>query len=162
VKRNESIGNSSIPSENSISVNSKNISRDIVSITDLLNNTSSKLYSIFHGNSSNVSCNNYTNMIDILNQPLNTDGNLTGVTFTSTTGSKTVTVNKTSHGLSIGDLITFNTVQKIFLFPYMALITFVATKIIFLFTTVTFIAFITMNNISPILILTFVTFIAMN
>ena len=42
--------------------------------------------------------------------PLNTDGNLTGVTFTSTTGSKTVTVNKTSHGLSIGDLITFNTV----------------------------------------------------
>jgi len=42
--------------------------------------------------------------------PLNTDGNLTGVTFTSTTGSKTVTVNKISHGLSIGDLITFNTV----------------------------------------------------
>jgi len=42
--------------------------------------------------------------------PLNTDGNLTGVTFTSTTGSKTVTVNKTSHGLLVGDLITFNTV----------------------------------------------------
>ena len=41
-----------------------------------LNNTSSKLYSIFHGNSSNVSCNNYTNMFDILNQPLNTDGNI--------------------------------------------------------------------------------------
>jgi len=42
--------------------------------------------------------------------PLNTDGNITGVTFTSTTGSKTVTVNKTSHGLLVGDLITFNTV----------------------------------------------------
>ena len=42
--------------------------------------------------------------------PLNTAGNITGVTFTSTTGSKTVTVNKTSHGLLVGDLITFNTV----------------------------------------------------
>ena len=42
--------------------------------------------------------------------PLNTAGDITGVTFTSTTGSKTVTVNKTSHGLLIGDLITFNTV----------------------------------------------------
>jgi len=42
--------------------------------------------------------------------PLNTAENITGVTFTSTTGSKTVTVNKTSHGLLVGDLITFNTV----------------------------------------------------
>jgi len=42
--------------------------------------------------------------------PLNTAGNITGVTFTSTTGSKTVTVNKISHGLLVGDLITFNTV----------------------------------------------------
>ena len=40
------------------------------------NNSSSKLYSIFHGNSNTVSCNNYTNMFDILNQPLNTDGNI--------------------------------------------------------------------------------------
>ena len=42
--------------------------------------------------------------------PLDTSLNLTGVTFTSTTGSKTVTVNKTTHGLDIGQLITFNTV----------------------------------------------------
>jgi len=42
--------------------------------------------------------------------PLDTSLNLTGVTFTSTTGSKTVTVNKTTHGLDIGQYITFNTV----------------------------------------------------
>jgi len=42
--------------------------------------------------------------------PLDTDSNLTGVTFTSTTGSKTVTVNKATHSLNIGQLITFNTV----------------------------------------------------
>jgi len=43
--------------------------------------------------------------------PLDTSLNLTGVTFTSTTGSKTVTVNKTTHGLDIGQYITFNSIS---------------------------------------------------
>jgi hypothetical protein len=41
--------------------------------------------------------------------PLNNDAELTGVTFTSTTGSSTVTCNASAHGLNIGDLIIFNT-----------------------------------------------------
>jgi len=43
--------------------------------------------------------------------PLNTAGNLTSCTFTSTTGSATVTVNKAAHGLNPGELITFNTIS---------------------------------------------------
>jgi hypothetical protein len=39
--------------------------------------------------------------------PLDTSRNLTGCTFTSTTGSKTVTVNATTHGLTAGELIKF-------------------------------------------------------
>jgi hypothetical protein len=35
---------------------------------------------------------------------------LTGCTYTSTTGSTTVTINKSSHGLSTGDLIKFTSV----------------------------------------------------
>jgi len=42
--------------------------------------------------------------------PLNNDAELTGVTFTSTTGSSTVTCNAPAHNLNNGDLITFNTV----------------------------------------------------
>ena len=42
--------------------------------------------------------------------PLDTSRNLTSCTFTSTTGSTTVTVNKNSHGLLIGELIKFSTV----------------------------------------------------
>ena len=35
---------------------------------------------------------------------------LTSCTFNTTTGSKTVTVNKVAHGLSVGDLFTFTSV----------------------------------------------------
>jgi uncharacterized protein YjdB len=35
---------------------------------------------------------------------------LTGCTYTSTTGSATVTINKTSHNLSVGDYIIFTSV----------------------------------------------------
>jgi hypothetical protein len=35
---------------------------------------------------------------------------LTSCTYTSTTGSATVTINKSSHGLSVGDLINFSSV----------------------------------------------------
>ena len=42
--------------------------------------------------------------------PLDTDRQLTGCTFTSTTGSKTVTVNKASHNLEIGEYIIFTSV----------------------------------------------------
>lgn len=42
--------------------------------------------------------------------PLNFNAELIGVTFSSTTGSSTVTCNYASHNLAIGDLITFNTV----------------------------------------------------
>lgn len=39
------------------------------------------------------------------------DTALTSCTFTSTTGSSTVTVNKVSHGLSVGDYFTFTSVS---------------------------------------------------
>jgi len=42
--------------------------------------------------------------------PLDTDRTLTSCTFTSTTGSKTVTVNKASHNLEVGEYILFTTV----------------------------------------------------
>ena len=42
--------------------------------------------------------------------PLDTDRILTSCTFTSTTGSKTVTVNKASHNLEIGEYILFTSV----------------------------------------------------
>ena len=42
--------------------------------------------------------------------PLNYSEELIGVTFTSTTGSSTVTCNYASHDLAIGQLITFNSV----------------------------------------------------
>lgn len=42
--------------------------------------------------------------------PLDTDRQLTSCTFTSTTGSKTVTVNKASHNLEIGEYIVFTSV----------------------------------------------------
>jgi len=42
--------------------------------------------------------------------PLDTDRTLTSCTFTSTTGSKTVTVNKASHNLEIGEYILFTSV----------------------------------------------------
>jgi hypothetical protein len=35
---------------------------------------------------------------------------LTGCTYTSTTGSKTVTINKNAHGLVVGDLVKFTSV----------------------------------------------------
>jgi len=42
--------------------------------------------------------------------PLDTDRELTSCTFTSTTGSATVTVNKSSHNLEIGEYILFSSV----------------------------------------------------
>jgi hypothetical protein len=42
--------------------------------------------------------------------PLDFNNQLTGITFTSTTGSSTVTCNIVSHNLQIGQLITFHTV----------------------------------------------------
>jgi uncharacterized protein YjdB len=36
------------------------------------------------------------------------DTAITSCTFSSTTGSPTVTVNKTSHGLEVGDYFTFS------------------------------------------------------
>ena len=42
--------------------------------------------------------------------PLDTDRVLTGCTFTSTTGSKTVTVNKNTHNLDAGEYIVFSSV----------------------------------------------------
>ena len=42
--------------------------------------------------------------------PLDPDGAITGCTFTVTSGSPTVTVNKTSHGLLDGRYITFSSV----------------------------------------------------
>jgi len=42
--------------------------------------------------------------------PLDATRALTGCTFTSTTGSKTVTVNSTGHGLLVGDLFLFSSV----------------------------------------------------
>ena len=42
--------------------------------------------------------------------PLNYDAQLTGITFTSITGSSTVTCNIVSHNLNIGQLITLHTV----------------------------------------------------
>jgi hypothetical protein len=42
--------------------------------------------------------------------PLDTDRELLSCTFTSTTGSKTVTVNKASHNLEVGEYILFTTV----------------------------------------------------
>ena len=42
--------------------------------------------------------------------PLDTTRTLTGVSFTSTTSSKTVTVNATGHGLLVGDLFLFSSV----------------------------------------------------
>jgi len=42
--------------------------------------------------------------------PLDTDRILTSCTFTSTTGSRTVTVNKASHNLEVGEYILFTTV----------------------------------------------------
>ena len=42
--------------------------------------------------------------------PLDTDRQLTACTFTSTTGSKTVTVNKSSHNLEVGEYIIFTSV----------------------------------------------------
>ena len=45
------------------------------------------------------------NIYDIT--PLDTSRNLTACTYTSTTGSTTVTITKASHGLSVGDLFIF-------------------------------------------------------
>jgi len=42
--------------------------------------------------------------------PLDTDRELLACTFTSTTGSRTVTVNKASHNLEVGEYILFSTV----------------------------------------------------
>ena len=42
--------------------------------------------------------------------PLDTDRQLTACTFTSTTGSRTVTVNKSSHNLEVGEYIIFTSV----------------------------------------------------
>ena len=42
--------------------------------------------------------------------PLDTDRELTACTFTSTTGSATVTVNKSSHNLEVGEYIIFTSV----------------------------------------------------
>src|SRR5210317_1924650 len=42
--------------------------------------------------------------------PLDPDGAITGATFDATSGSATVTVNKTSHGLLAGRYITFSSV----------------------------------------------------
>ena len=42
--------------------------------------------------------------------PLDTTRQLTSCTFTSTTGSTTVTVNKTAHGLTVGELIKITSV----------------------------------------------------
>ena len=42
--------------------------------------------------------------------PLDTDRQLTSCTFTSTTGSRTVTVNKASHNLEVGEYILFTSV----------------------------------------------------
>ena len=42
--------------------------------------------------------------------PLDPDGAITGATFDATTGSATVTVNKTSHGLLAGRYVTFSSV----------------------------------------------------
>jgi len=42
--------------------------------------------------------------------PLDTDRQLLACTFTSTTGSRTVTVNKASHNLEVGEYILFSTV----------------------------------------------------
>jgi hypothetical protein len=42
--------------------------------------------------------------------PLDTDRQLTSCTFTSTTGSRTVTVNKASHNLEVGEYIIFTSV----------------------------------------------------
>tara|TARA_R100001440_G_scaffold4794_2_gene10667 strand:- start:959 stop:2929 length:1971 start_codon:yes stop_codon:yes gene_type:complete len=42
--------------------------------------------------------------------PLDPDGSITGATFNASSGSATVTVNKTSHGLLAGRYITFSSV----------------------------------------------------
>ena len=43
--------------------------------------------------------------------PLDPDGAITGATYTSTNGSTTVTINKTSHGLLAGRYVTFSSVS---------------------------------------------------
>ena len=43
--------------------------------------------------------------------PLNTSAQITGCTFTSTTGSNIITVHAPNHGLNAGDLITFSNVS---------------------------------------------------
>jgi hypothetical protein len=48
------------------------------------------------------------NFFDI--SPIDPDGSITGATFDATSGSATVTVNKTSHGLLNGRYITFSSV----------------------------------------------------
>jgi hypothetical protein len=62
--------------------------------------------------------------------PLDTDRELLACTFTSTTGSRTVTVNKASHNLEVGEYILFSTVTL----PGGGVTSFVATD----FTTNTF------------------------